>query len=93
MFEVSVLKPAKCCEGENHTIWVDFVENMDSRSEKLVRQFPEGMGVVLATFEGTFQYNGNTNGEYRLLVDEVKNVERKKKTSGAIPAWVPRCEK
>jgi len=93
MFEVSVLKPAKCCEGENHTIWVDFSENMDSRSEKLVRQFPEGMGVVLATFEGTFQYTGNTNGEYRLLVDGVKNVEQKEKTSRATPAWVPRCEK
>jgi hypothetical protein len=93
MFEVSVLKPTKCCEGENHTIWVDFAENMDSRSAKLVHQFPEGMGVVLATFEGTIQYVGNTNGEYRLLVDGVKNVERKKKTSHAIPAWVPRCEK
>ena len=94
MFEVSALKPAKCCEAHSDNIWLDFAKNMDRQSVKLFRTFPQDMGAILGTFEGTFQL-GNGHGKYRLVVDKIQNVERKKKVTRAsdIPNWEPNCEK
>src|SRR5713101_9280935 len=58
MFEVSRLKSSACCPGRDVSIWVDFDEGLEGGSKKLLHKFPEGMGIVLATFVGALEGNG-----------------------------------
>jgi len=58
MFELSRLKSPECCPDRDVGIWVEFNEEMKGSSKKLFHKFSEGMGTVLATFEGTLQDGG-----------------------------------
>src|SRR5260370_14654823 len=97
MFEISRLKSPSCCSEVDVPIWVDFAESRDASSQKLFRKFPKGIGLVLATFEGTMQTGGPYgDGGYRakFTVDKIENIEAKAKPSpNRKPTWVPRdCE-
>ena len=97
MFEVSVLKPADCCADSNRTIWVDFKDedDMDRDTKGLLHEFPKGMGVVLATFEGTFEGGkayGTGGHQFRLYIDRVVRLEHKAKALHHRPRWEPKCE-
>jgi hypothetical protein len=96
MFEVSRLKSSTCCPDRDVPIWVDFDEEMEGGSKKLLHKFPKGMGFVLATFEGTLQGGGPYgDGGYRFkfAVDKIENLENKANPSPEHhPAWIPICE-
>ena len=97
MFEVSRFKSPECCPERDVSIWVDFDENLDGNSKRLLSKFPKGMGFVLATFVGTLDSGGPFGGGgYRLKfkVDKIEKLERSAKGSaGHNPSWVPEnCE-
>jgi hypothetical protein len=94
MFELSRLKSPECCPDRDVRIWVEFNEEMNGSSKKLFHKFPEGMGTVLATFEGTLQDGGPYgSGEYRLkfTVDKIESLENRAKPSQH-PSWIPVCD-
>src|SRR6266403_1172509 len=96
MFEVSRLKSPACCPDRDVPIWVDFNEELEGSSRKMLRKFPKGMGFVLATFEGTLQGGGPYgDGGYRFkfAVDKIENLENKANPSrDQHPTWIPICE-
>jgi hypothetical protein len=96
MFEVSRLKPPECCPERDVAIWIDFSEEMDGKSKKLIHSFPKGMGFVLATFSGVLESSGPYgDGGYRfkLTVDRIDKVEHRANPSPSHhPPWIPNCE-
>ena len=95
MFEVSRLKSPTCCPESGSLIWVDFDEG---KAEGLLRQLPEGMGVVLAVFVGTVE-TGKVYGSFgervRLVVDRIEKIEQREHHPhpNRSPKWVPQnCE-
>ena len=75
-FEVQDLDAPECCPGKNFKIWVE-IGPLDAKSKRLFRKFPKAMGLVLATFSGTFESGGPfvNGGRYRLNVDEIEGLE------------------
>lgn len=93
MFEVSSLKSPLCCPAPNVSMWVDFDQNLDSKSRKFLSKFPKGMGFVLATFTGMIESGQSygTGQSIRLVVDRIELVERAAKPHlGQSPSWVPK---
>jgi|SRR5579871_2585024 len=95
MFEVSHLRGPDCCPGKGLEAWVDFSDNLDKFSEKAFRHFPEGMGMVLATFDGTLRYHDSPyqGGEhFEFIVDRIVSVEKMGNPRlGHLPKWIPQC--
>jgi hypothetical protein len=96
MFEVSRLKSPECCPDRDIPIWVDFNEELEGSSQKLLHKFPKGMGLVLATFEGTLQ-GGDSYGDggyrFKFAVDKIENLENKANPSrDHHPSWIPICD-
>jgi hypothetical protein len=75
-FEVQDLDAPECCPGKRIKIWVE-IEPSDAKSKRLFRKFPKAMGLVLATFSGTFETGGpfGNGGRYRLAVDQIEKLE------------------
>jgi hypothetical protein len=96
MFEVSRFKSPECCPDRDVPIWVEFSEEVEGSSKKLLHKFPKGMGLVIATFEGTLQGGGPYgDGGYRFkfAVDKIENLENKTNPSpDHHPSWIPICE-
>ena len=93
MFEFSRLKSPTCCSERDVLIWVDFDDEPQGNSKKLLHKLPEGMGMVLAVFVGKVE-TGKVYGPFgervRLVVDQIEKVEEKAKPQpGQIPSWVP----
>jgi hypothetical protein len=88
-FEIQRLDPAACCPDGTGKIWVE----LDSPA--LLKKFPPGMGLALATFEGTFDTTGPYgDGGYmfRLTVSKIDKIEAVAKPSArGEPKWVPNC--
>jgi len=96
-FEIQRLDAPACCPERGAKIWVEIEEGLEGRSLKLYHKFPKGMGLALATFEGTFESGGPYgDGGYRLrfTVDKIERLEAMAKPSAHHdPAWVPKdCE-
>ena len=96
-FELQRLESPACCPECAAKIWVEIDSALEGDSLKLYRKFPKGMGLALATFEGTFEAGGPYGGGgYRLkiTVDKIEKLERTAKASGRHdPPWVPKnCE-
>src|SRR5271169_551931 len=74
-FEVSRLRSPTCCSDHGPQIWVDFDEEPEGSSKRLLHKFPEGMGVVLVVFVGKIE-TGKVYGPYgervRLVVDRIE---------------------
>ncbi len=99
MFEIQHLESPACCPDRMGEIWVEIEAGLERDSQRQFNKFPKGMGVVLATFVGTFEGGGNGYGpfaeRYRLTVDQIEKVERTARSSSKQdnPAWVPKnCE-
>jgi hypothetical protein len=96
-FEIQSLDPPACCPEYRAKIWVAIKDGLQRSSLKIYRKFPKGMGLSLATFEGTFQAGGPYgDGGYRLklTVDKIEKLEATARISTHHePAWVPKnCE-
>lgn len=94
--EVSRLKAPSCCPGRDISIWVDFHEDMQGSSKKLLHEFPKGMGFVLATFVGTIEGQGPygaAGSPFRLNVERIEHLEKKANPPPNRHAvWIPNCE-
>lgn len=96
-FEIQRLDSPDCCLVHGAKIWVEMESGLEGDSSKLYRKFPEGMGLALATFEGTFESGGPYgDGGYRLKFT-VASIEKLEHTAKASvrhqPTWVPNnCE-
>ncbi len=93
--EIQRLESPMCCPEPGPKISVEFEISLEGHSLKLFRRFPEGGGLVLATFVGTFK-GGGTYGyfsdRYELAVDQIEKLERKARPHRKQdePAWVPK---
>lgn len=93
MFEVSALRAPTCCAGHDASIWVDFEDPPEGKGEKIIKEFPKGMGFVLAVFVGKIE-TGNAFGtgqRVRFVVQQILNIEHKENPRHGLPAWVPVC--
>jgi hypothetical protein len=92
-FEIQRLDPADCCPGKKLEIWVE-IGPLDAQSRRLLKRFPKGMGLTLATFSGVFETGGpfgDGGYRYRLTVDHIENVEATTHPSEANrPPWTNR---
>jgi hypothetical protein len=96
-FEIQRLDSPACCPERGVKIWVEIETGLEGLSLRLYHKFPKGMGLALATFEGTFESGGPYgDGGYRLrfTVDKIGKLEAMAKPSAHHdPAWVPKeCE-
>jgi hypothetical protein len=95
-FEIQRLDSPACCPERGVKIWVEIETELAGDSLKVYHKFPKGMGLALATFEGTFESGGPYgDGGYRLkfTVDKIERLEAMAKPSTDHPAWVPKdCE-
>jgi hypothetical protein len=93
-FEIQRLDSPVCCPERGPAIWVEIDTELGRASRKLLHKFPEGMGLALATFVGTFEGDGPYgDGGYRFkfTVDEIRNLEATARASAhGEPAWVPK---
>jgi hypothetical protein len=98
-FEGSRLKSPTCCSDHDPQmqIWVDFDEELEGSSKRLLHKFPEGMGEVLVVFVGKIE-TGKVYGPFgervRLVVDRIEKFEKKAKPDACQDSsWVPQnCE-
>lgn len=96
-FEIQRLDSPACCPEHGIKVWVEIKSGLEGDSRKLYRKFPRGMGLALATFEGTFESGGPYgDGGYRFkfTVDKIEKLEGTAKASpNGEPAWIPKdCE-
>ena len=95
MFELSALRAPTCCSDANHGagIWVDFEDVPEGNARKVTKQFPKGMGYVLAVFVGRIETGSayGTGQRVRFVVQQVVSVERKENSRHGPPAWTPVC--
>jgi len=95
-FEISRLDPPACCSERGGKIWVEMNPGLGRGFRKLTHRFPKGMGLALATFDGTFEVGGpyGLGGyRFRLTVDKIEKIEATSKPSPHEPSWVPKnCE-
>ena len=92
-FEIQRLEPPACCPERRVEIWVEMNVELEGHSRRLYQEFPKGMGLALATFEGTFETGGPYgDGGCRLkfTVDKIEKLEgTAKPSSHPAPAWLP----
>jgi len=97
-FEVQVLAPPVCCPEVEPKFGVEFHEEMDNRSEKLLHKLLDmGMGIALAVFVGRFDRVSNASSQlpsgdrFQLSVDRIEKVEKSARWGLRTgPAWVPK---
>lgn len=92
-FEIQRLDSPVCCPDNGGKIWVEIESRLGRDSLKLYRKFPKGMGLALATFEGSVESGGPFgDGGYRLkfTVKKIEKLEAVAKASAQHdPVWVP----
>jgi hypothetical protein len=71
-------------------MWVDFDDDLDSRSRKFLHKFPKGMGFVLATFTGLIESGQSygTGQRIRLIVDRIELVEKAENPHGGTKSFL-----
>lgn len=77
-FENQRLDSPACCPERGVKIWVEIETGLEGDSLKVYHKFPKGMGLALATFEGTFESGGPYGDSgYRLkfTVDKIEKLE------------------
>jgi len=93
MFEVSRLAQPVCCPTAEIPIRLDFGDDLDSKSQRMLTEFPKGRGFVLATFVGVFEGGkafGTLGERFRLKVVGIERVEQKANPRGdQKPSWLP----
>lgn len=92
-FEVENLRPAECCSGSDGGIWVDFAE-LDHNSEREAKSFPDGTGLVLATFTGRFATSGpygHMGYQFKIAVHRISDIEHSGSFRKKRPKWFPQC--
>ncbi len=92
-FESQELESPSCCPVTPAPIWLVVDILLDDSSEKLYRKFPEGAGLVLATFTGTFE-TGNAYGTFadksQLTANHIERIEHAARSASKDddPTWV-----